>query len=283
MTLQYLKPLTETPQIRLGIQGFPNTGKTWAAMTFPKPRVVNLDRGLGAHVGRQDAMELPFWDVAWVRSTFKKPSYNRNELKDVLVGWIEGDAQQLASDETLILDGNTGLQNAYHSWYEANKMRFLTKSGQVDDFAEWQNKKKYFGQIMEALKTLKCHVVYICHEADQRDKVPVGTPVTYSGKIKPLLSGGFADEIGSHFTDWFRAQVNTVPADFKSLNESTVKADWGMTLAEYEKFCRSSTNGSIYYWQTVGDNVFDAKASSLVNAPRFIPAHYESFKKFQRK
>ncbi len=277
----YAKPLSETPQIRLGIQGFPNNGKTWAALTFPNSIVVNLDRGLGAHVGKPNITELPFWDSGWVRETFKKPSYNKSELKDVLIGWIEGDGQQMTAEQTLVIDGNTGLQNAYHAWYEANKMRFLTKNGQVDDFAEWSVKKKYFGQLMEALKTMKCHVVYICHESDQRDKVPVGSPVTYSGKIKPLMSGGFADEIGSHFTDWFRAQSSLF--DEKAWTDELAKKEWGMSKDELVKWAKTFQNGTIYYWQTVGDNIFDAKSSSLVNAPRYIPATFESFAKYRRK
>ena len=49
-----LNTITVKPQIRLGLQGYSGTGKTWAALTFPNPIVLNLDRGLGAHTGRSD-------------------------------------------------------------------------------------------------------------------------------------------------------------------------------------------------------------------------------------
>lgn len=278
----YAKAISETTQIRLGIQGFPNTGKTWAALTFPNPIVVNIDRGLGAHVGRDGIVELPFYDHKWVRETFKMNDYSRLRLKDVLVQWIEGDGQLLTEEQTLVFDGSTGLQNAYHPWWEANKMKFLTKEGKVDDFSEWTVKKKYFGQIMEAFKSMRCHVVYITHEQDQRDKVPIGQPVTYTGKIKPLLSGGFVDELSSHFTDWFRAHSQAVLAP-DQITEETTQRDWKMTKTEWLKWANSFGNGSYYYWQTVGDNIFDAKSGSLVGAPRYLPATYQSFQQFRRK
>ena len=54
------------PQIRLGIQGPPGSGKTWAALTFPNPVIINLDRGLGAHAGRSDVIDVPFYSGSFV-------------------------------------------------------------------------------------------------------------------------------------------------------------------------------------------------------------------------
>lgn len=278
----YAKPISETTQIRLGIQGYGNTGKTWSSLSFPNPIVVNLDRGLGAHTGREGVHELPFYDAAWVREVFKLPSYLKTQLKDVLMQWVENDGLKLTEEQTLIWDGGTGTQNMYHNWFDVNKMKFLTNQGKMDDFAEWQVKKKYFGQLMEAFKSMRCHVVYITHEADQRDKVPIGQPVTYTGKIKPLLSGGFADELVTHFTDWFRAHVQQVGAD-NTVTEEGCQKDWKMSKVEWLKWANSFGNGSYYYWQTVGDNIFDAKSGSLVGAPRYLPATYQAFQQYRRK
>lgn len=267
-------------QIRLGIQGYPGTGKTWSALSFPNPVVINLDRGLGAHVGRQDVIEIPMYDTTFCKTLDNQ--YNPSRLKDVLVKWLDVEGRQLTANQTLVIDGNTGVQNAYHKWFQVNQMLFLTKSGTVNDFAEWTVKRTYFGEIMEALKTLRCNVVYLCHEVDQKDKNGVQGP-SYSGKVRPLLTGSFGDELASHFTDWFRQHAQDKPVFNDTLREEDVRSKWGMSKLEYKAWVDKFPRNTIYYWQTESDNIFDAKASSLVNFPRFIPADFTSFAKFRRK
>lgn len=273
------KPLSESthiPQIRLLLQGFFGTGKTKGALTFPNPVVLNLDRGLGGHQDRTDVIEVPFYDDNWVRDWSGDLAYNNVQLKDKLIKWTEQEAVKLTEEQTLVFDGNTGLQNAYHKWFSKNQSKFMTSAGQVDGFAEWKIKRQYYGELMELFKTLKCHVVFICHEVDQKDKVPVGMPVSYSGKIRPLLTGGFGDELGSHFTDVFRAHASSRPTDFKSLKPDDVRRDWGMTVAQYEQFCLSFPRNTIYYWQTDSDNIFDGKCSTLREYPKYLPPVYSS-------
>ena len=277
------KPLSESKveqQIRLGIQGYPGTGKTWAALTFPNPVVANLDRGLAAHDKRADVIEVPLYNPQWIRETMRLPAYHPSGLKDICIKWLETEATKLTPEQTLVWDGNTGLQNAYHKWYEANQTLFLTKQGNVNEFAEWTVKKKFFSEIMEIFKSLSCHVVYCCHEIDMKDKNGVNGPL-YSGKIRPLLTGAFGDEIEGHFNNWFRAHAADKPADFTSLKADSVMKMWGMTIDEFRKFCDTFPRGTIYYWQTESDSVFDAKCS-LVNFPRYVPARYETFSKYKR-
>jgi hypothetical protein len=263
-------------QIRLGIQGYPGTGKTWAALTFPNPIVLNLDRGLGAHTGRSDVVEIPFYKQQFSGGTSV-------ELKDKLVAWLYKEAIKLTAEQTLVFDGCTSLQNAYHLWFAANQHSFLTKGGKVDDFAEWQVKKKYFGEIMELFKGLSCNVIFIAHEAARPDKpTTMGQPGEYSGKIRPLLTGAFGDEIVGYYTDWFRQHAADKPIDFAAIKPEALAA-WKMTREEFKAMCDSFPRNTIYYFQTEADNLFDGKASSLVDFPRFIPANYESFNKYQRK
>lgn len=269
-----LDTLKDKPQIRLGIQGYGGVGKTWAALTFPNPVVLNLDRGLGAHIGRSDVIEVPFY-----RSEFCGTA---NQLKDKLLLWLEKEANKLTPEQTLVFDGCTSLQNAFHRWFSDNQMSFLTKAGKVDDFAEWAVKKKYFAEIMELFKTLKCNVVFISHEAERADKATSpGAAPTYSGKIRPLLSGSFGDELVNHFTDWLRQLAADKP-DVNNTKPETLQA-FGLTQKEFKEMCDSFPRNTIYYWQTEGDSVFDAKCSSLVNFPRFLKADYSSFLRWGRK
>ena len=279
------KPLSETtttPQIRLGIQGFPGTGKTFAALTFPNAVVLNLDRGLGAHIGRNDVIEVPLYSIDFVKQNMKMPAYHPSALKEVIVKWIESEGRKLAPEQTLVVDGLSDLEIAYHRWFTANSALFLTKSGTVDGFAEWTVKKTYFGELGALFKELACNVILLTHEVDLKDKNGVQGPV-YSGKIRPLLTGAAGDALIKDFSDWFRQHAIAKPTDFANIRPEQVKADWGITVDEFKKLCASTPTSCIYAWQTQADNIFDAKASSLNGAPKFIPATYESFLKYRRQ
>lgn len=263
--------INELPQIRLGIQGYPKTGKTWAALTFPNPIVLNLDRGLGAHIGK-GILELPFWDNKFVDSIYPRTAgaFTSNR-RDAIKKWLQTEAQKLETDQTLVLDGSTGLQNAFHIQTALEPV--YTKSGKKDDFAEWALKVTYFGELMEALKVLKCNVVYICHETPDRNKEG-----ELNGKLRPMLSGQFGDQLGSHFTDWFRQHALAKLPDLGKYNLS----HWGMSLEELKKLVESFPGNELYVWQVKSDELANCGTTSLINAPRYIKADYETFLKYSR-
>lgn len=272
-----LNQLKSVPQIRLGIQGYPGSGKTFSGLTFPNPVVANCDRGLGAHFGREDVIEVPFYDHEFCKTMMavKGANYFSHMLKDIVYKWLETEAVKLTPDQTLVWDGNTGTQNAFHKWYEKNKV--ITSSGEHDSRAEWGLKKKYYAEIVEMLKSLRCHVVFIAHESEKKEK-----DGEYRGKIRPLLSGSFGDELVSHFTDWFRQLAADKPTSIDTVQPVEL-VKFGMTKDEYKKFVESFPRNTIYYWQTESDSIYDGKCSSLLNFPRYIPATYESFEKYRRK
>lgn len=263
-------------QIRLGIQGFPGSGKTWAAMTFRNPIVLNLDRGLGAHQGRPDIIEIPFY----------KPelSGKRGELKDKLVLWLEKEGPKISEEQTLVIDGLSATEVAYHQWFSANESSLaITKEGTYNKFIEWQIKEKYYPELGYLFKSFKCDVILLAHEAERPDKSTTpGQPGSYTGKIRPILTGKAGDQLIRDYTDWFRQSCSDKPTDFSGIKPESL-ANWGMTLDEFKKMCATFTGTTIYFWQTQGDDKFDAKASSLVKSPKFIPANWESFSKYMRK
>ena len=266
-----LSTVTAKQQIRLGLQGYSGVGKTWSALTFPNPIVLNLDRGLGAHVGRSDVYEIPFYLPQFAGT-------HPSQLKDKLMVWLTSEGRKISSGQTLVFDGCTSLQNAYHMWFKTNQNMFLTKSGKVDDFAEWREKKNYYAEIFELFKTLSCDVIFIAHESAQKDK-----DGGYTGKIRPLLTGQFNDEMINHCTDWFRCHSTDKPTDYNALKPESL-ANWNMKLpSEFKAMCDEFPRNTIYYWQLESDSIFDGKASSLVNFPRFIPSGYKHFLKYARK
>ena len=272
--IQTLDKLTASPQIRLGLQGMPGNGKTWAALTFPNPIVLNFDRGLGAHIGRSDVVEVPFYlpefvDTIYPRSGMKSPSNRR----DALLKWLVTDGIKLTEEQTLIVDGSTGIQNAFETEYNLHPV--TTKQGAIDDFALWRLKVEYFGEVCETFKFLKCHVVYICHETPDRDKKG-----ELNGLVRPLLSGQFGDQLASHFTDFFRQLAHAAPT---KENELKAKEFYRIDDATLKEWRAKMPPQTFYVWQTQADEIAKCKTSSLVNAPKYILADYTSFAQYRRK
>lgn len=264
----------ELQQIRLGIQGPPKSGKTHSGLTFPNPVVANTDRGLGAHKGRSDVIEIPFWLDSFVDQWAKRSSISSPpNRRDAILNWLSKEGKKLEADQTLIYDGGTGLQNAFD--LQQNLEPVYTKSGQIDTFAFWRLKVQYFGEICELFKTLKCHVVYICHETLDR-----GKDGELNGKIRPMLTGQFGDQLASHFTDWFRMHAINKPLD---LTKVKTEEDYGMTTSEFKALVDSFETRTMYMWQTIQDNLCNCGTSSLVKQPRYIKADYQTFIKYMRK
>jgi len=266
-----LDQVTARQQVRLGIQGYPGTGKTWAALTFPNPIVLNLNKGIGAHVGRKDVIEVP-------REKFKTPT----EVKDNVIEWLQQVGPKLTNEQTLIFDSVTDFEVYYHLWFNANKLQLaLGSGGKVNDFAEWNFKEKVFDELFNLFQGLACDVVMITHESDQPDKPAPGQAASYSGKIRPLFTGKVKDKICHTFTDWFRQGSCGLVPDDKITPE--LLSDWKMTKPEFQAMQKTFPDKTLYYWLTVGDDKFDGKASSLVSPPKYMPANFSSFQKYTRK
>jgi len=272
-------------QIRVALQGAGGTAKTWASTTFRNPIFISYDRGLSAHIGKP-IVEIPFYDNKYIEklSPRKAPVYidiRTNEQKPrpfdkkgALLKFLYGDATKLTNEQTLVLDGNTGIQAAFHSCYWTDPA--IDNNGKVKPFAEWGRKIDYYTEIMMCLKALQCDVVFIFHESPDRDDEG-----RLNGKVRPLLSGGYVDEISKEFTDWFRCHAVTKPTkdeEQKFIDKYQINK---ATLLEWMK-STPDDHRSIYLWQTYADSFCMAK-TALINPPKFIPANYESYCKYQRK
>jgi hypothetical protein len=276
-------------QLRIGIQGLPKTAKTYSALTFPNPVVVSYDRGLVAHVGR-NIIEVPMYDNAWVDSVSKRKSPQYMDIRDnvpvqkdrpfdrrgALLKFLYGDATKLSKEQTLIIDGGTGVQSAFHIAYWCDPS--LDKDGKIKPYEEYKQKINYFTEMALCFKALACNVIYICHESqDRNDKGDL------NGRIRPLLSGAFQDELQSHFTDWARAHVVEKPANTPDLIKQ-FKDKWHLDDTEFKYWMDSTDKNhrSIYLWQLYSDSIANC-GTSLKNAPKFIPASWESYQRFMRK
>ena len=274
-----LAEITDVPLIRLGIQAPPGKGKTYSALTFPNPVVLNFNKGLGAHTGRGDVIDVPFWDGKFCDKIHPRSgTANPANKKDALIDWLLKEGMKLHSNQTLVVDGNTEVEAAFHVEYQILGPP-ITKGGGFDKYDEWKKKGYWYSLLIETLKAIPCSMVYITHEVVERAE-----DGELTGRARPLLTGQAGDKIVGDMTDWFRQWAVAKPktpervAKFKSVfandNEEILKWMLESTPKEHE---------TIYLWQTQSDERFELKTSSLFNAPKYIVANYSSFNKYKRK
>ena len=211
---------SSNPQIRLGIIGASHTGKTTFASTFPNPIYADFDGNLSAFSGRSDILVLPFTDVEWCKSLVgRAPDDIKNIPHFAFKKWLtSGDAMKLEPDQTLVLDSWTSLQDAFDQQMVLNPPK--TATGALDPYEPWALKIDYSQSVMVTLKQLRCNVIVIFHEQDQKDQN--GCIV---GKIEPLMQGKFVKKLGLYFTDFFRCVTRSKykkGPDGKDVHEGTI-------------------------------------------------------------
>lgn len=266
-------------QIRLGLQGEPFSGKTTASLTFPNPAILSFDRKTSAHQHRSDVIDIPFYNPFFVDSIVKRAGVQcQPNRKDALLKWLSTEGLKLKSNQTLILDGSTGVEEAYHQWFSENSHLAVTKQGDKNDFIEWRMKNDFFGDLHTALKSLYCNVIYICHECPDRDKKG-----ELNGKIRPLLTGQSGDKLAGNMTDHFRSIAIGKPTN----DQQRLKIkEWGQiddaTLKEWID-STPPTHQTVYLWQTTSDELCECGTSSLYLCPKYVVANYSSFSKYRKQ
>lgn len=243
-------------QIRLGIQGAPNTGKTTAALTAPNPVVADFDNKLSLTnavangVDPETVKIIPFYNPEFVDKIKPRanPRFAPNK-RDAFTIWLINEGTKLTAEQTLIIDSWTMLQAAFdqQTGYEPATSR----NGAEDKFVFWARKIEYAKELCERLKSLACHVIVTFHETVDRDDE--GKP---TGKVKLVMQGQFADQLAGHFTDWFRQHALAKLADPSNP--------------------RSAVIGSDYQWQTTSDNVCNC-GTHLIGIKPKVPANWNVF------
>jgi hypothetical protein len=267
-TLQDFETLTirPSPKYRVGIQGAPGTGKTFAAATFPDPHFLELENtlddaaaGIQHHLGIDVSTikRIKFFNDDWVRQYCKTAGIGVVELagvvnkRDAIKHWILNKGKTIPITSSLILDTWTTLQIFF------DQMTVLqpsyTKKGEIDEFAFWDKKITYSEEVMTALESLECNVVVLLHEHQQRD------PATgmLLDKIQPLMQGKFVTYIKKYFPNFFRAKAR-------------VRLD-----SSGKPVTKDGRDVVDYVWQTASDREFDAKCS-VVGLSAYVPATYKS-------
>lgn len=230
------------------IIGEPNTGKTTAALTFPNPVVLDFDKKLPTNV-----QCVEFWNEAWVHNYLGTKPPVLAHKHTALLKWLrdKDGGMSLSADHTLILDSYTNVDASWEIFVARNQHMFQSVAGKFDAMKAYREKINYNIELFALLKSLDCAVVVTFHEQIERDKT-TGYP---TGKMKPLLSGQFKDQIMGHFGMAVRQLVN-----------------------------EDSNKKPIYQWQILSDKTFDAMTSPAYKFPsdvKFIGAQYNNLTQYK--
>jgi len=255
----------QTANIILGIQGPPGAGKTASSLTFPLPIIAAFDRpdlkGLLSleHLKNVKPLVLPFYDPLFIKNDLKiaTPSHGVPDRHYAFMQFLRGEALKLERDQTLIIDSWTTLQDGYDAINWA--VPFMSpQTGKQDDRAHWGKKIDMSEETMGAVIALRCNVVILFHEIQERDST--GRLVD---KIQPLMQGKFVAKIKIYPPNFFR-QICRIKKDEKG---NVIKDTKGELVREF-------------LWQTRGDDTFDAKCSRSSTMPGLVEANYSVFERF---
>jgi len=236
--LQYMKKeKSTTAQRRIMLMGPPKWGKTWAALTAPNPIVIDFDRGLAGYP--EEVFTLPFYDTKWVMTTFKARFGSEAFLK-----WIQTDALQLESDQTIIIDSLSTLSDALT--VELDNKTPLTRQGEKDSFWFWRAWSQWLCDMCNALTRLHSNVILITHEQEIRDS-ETGRILGY----KWLLKGqDFPPRMSQFFTDVIRQTKRT--EEIKGKVKET------------------------FLWQIKPDNLFPLLCTRCATEDKFVQAEWSA-------
>ena len=232
-----------------GIQGEAGTGKSFAALSFPKPVVMDYDKKVPPKevVGIPFLITVPFYSDNFIHEIMgTKPPLQANR-KLATIKWLRKEAVKLTADYTLVLDSYTiGIDNMHNLFVLNNQALFVNRDGAYDGYKAFNDKLLFNIELFAVLKSLDCTVVVIFHEQIARNEK--GQP---TGKYRPLCTGQFKDQICGHFGTLLR---------------------------------QTKTNEGEHWWSVKSDSYFNAMVSPCYQIPadvKRIRSSYDSLQQYR--
>lgn len=213
---------TEVTNLRVLLIGYPHAGKTFAALSFPDPYVIDFDNKLPLNTAN-----FPFHNEEWVRTTFPQQDHRMGcNRRDAFLSFLRSQMNNYTG-HTLILDSWTLCMATYSAWARQNPGQFMSKEGNVDPRKIFLDKLEYSVEVVTLLSGHKGHVVVTAHASPERDEKGKVT-----GTFRPFTTGQFRDIMSGFFNtallvqykqEWERTYPSTLGHTFAVKPSMTFK------------------------------------------------------------
>jgi len=176
------------------------SGKTTAAISFPKPLILNFDNKITA----KGIDTIPFHDDKFVdsirpRANAKNPANRR----DAFHAWLQNNVNRLA-DYTVIIDSLTSLETAFHQQTFDVEEKWGVNGGLY-----FGAKLSYFLTAFALLAASNARIIVNCHLMPiyVRDEKTGGDVPT--GKTKASVTGSTAERLPTYCTSIIYSYVKS--------------------------------------------------------------------------
>jgi hypothetical protein len=217
-----LKDLPTSNLIQVLVYARFKQGKTWGALTFPRPNVLDFDHGIRTGLNPEFVKQYGLRDIEYfqpVRNLDGKgvpKDYNALDSacryfdewmtpakRDRFDTWVLDSATTLidaSTDKAILLLGSNAFKGAASTTLDEAR-QFGLVSPKLQDFGAERSMTE---QVIRMMIDSGKHVVVICHEREQTDK---GGSTT---GIAPLLTGKSQEDIPVMFDEVYRLMTRPV-------------------------------------------------------------------------
>lgn len=227
--MPYLKDWEPTDPIQVLVYGKSKVGKTWGAYTFPRPVVMDFDKGAATarnpEFVKQYGLRDIFFEVFTEKNLIKGIPQMHNAFDDgckFFDEWMKPKGRWSGSDgrmydvgrdmfDTWIIDSGTTLSEVaqYKAVYVMGKMKLSKTHEQglsagllVPKIQDYSSERSLVEQFVDMVKSSGKNVVLICHEKEITDS-DSGNVI----EIVPLLTGKSAETVPLKFDEVYNLRV----------------------------------------------------------------------------
>ena len=178
------------------IVGFPKSGKTTFALSFPNPLLINFDNN-----NPDGISEIPLWDVEFVDKMAPRVGPSPN-FRDATIK-VFRDLPSLSPEITVIVDSITTME-AMLSVQQDTDPSPRSKDGKTEDTqALFGDRLTFYQNVFVALNRFPGVAIVLAHQSQELDKDGLQT-----GRIHPAITGQMKTKMAGFFTDFW--QANTI-------------------------------------------------------------------------
>lgn len=163
-------------------------------------------------------------------------------VRDAVLIFLRDNHDKFEPEQTFAIDSWSFLMDFFALQTYAEDDASTDKNG----FFYWGQKLKFATKIMGYLKGMRCRVVVTLHETVDRDEKG-----NLNGKIRPVMDGGYKDQLLGGFNHVWRMRGNVVSTTGGMVKRN---ADGSVDKSKLS-----------YFWQVAGDSVVDINNGQILD------------------